>query len=321
MHASYARLECYGACAVDNVTHSLVGLNLAHAFFKRKFPEAVPALVLSSNLPDVDGLVLLAPHPLAVTWRRTFGHSVFLIPILALALAWLLHRGYRRSSFVALWILCLGGAYLHLFFDLINSFGVVLLWPFSDWRPELAMVFIIDLALLAVLAVPHLLRFWQAGRARLSTTCRWSAALVAAYLMFCGANRAYAQWKLDRTLGKGAAFSYVFPEPLGPHRWRCVVRRDEERYSEFLFHSLSGQSDPILVVPTFPNSPAVLRARASPYAKRLEWFFKAPVWRTEVDGAHVYDLRFRPLVLQRGVSFEYVFAPDGSLKGNRRGTH
>lgn len=305
---------CYGAAAVDNVTHSLVGLNLAHAFFKRRFPEAVPALVLASNLPDIDGIALLALSPLAVTYRRTFGHSLFLIPVWALALAWLLRRRYRSSSLWSLWILCLGGAYLHIFFDLINSFGVVLLWPLSDWRPELAMVFIIDIVLLAVLALPHLSRLWQAGRARLSATCRWSAALVAGYLVFCGANRAYAQWKLDRTVGSGAPFSYVFPEPLGPHRWRCVVRRDEARYTEFLFHTLSGKSDPALTVPSFPNSPAVLRARASTNGKRLEWFFKAPVWRTEVDGVHVFDLRFRSLVVQRGASFEYVLAPDGSVK-------
>ncbi len=56
---------------LDNVTHSLIGLNLAHAFFKRRYPEAVPTLLLSSNLPDIDGAVLLSPSPLAITWRRT----------------------------------------------------------------------------------------------------------------------------------------------------------------------------------------------------------------------------------------------------------
>jgi inner membrane protein len=276
----------------------------------------VPALLLASNLPDIDAGVLFAPTPLAVTWRRTFGHSVFLIPLLSLALAWLLRRKYRSSSLIALWGLCLLGAYTHVFFDLINSFGVVVLWPFSAWRPELALVFIIDVCLLALLAFPHALRFGEAGRARLARVCRWSSGLVAGYLVFCAANRAYAKWNLDHLFGaSGAAFTYVFPEPLGPHRWRCVARRHQaESYDEFLFHSLTGRAEPPLVVPTFSNDPAVLQARASPAGRRLEWFFKAPVWRPEPDGVHVYDLRFRPLVLNRGASFEYVLTPDGTVR-------
>ncbi len=299
---------------MDNVTHSLIGLNLAHAFFKRRFPEAVPALLLSSNLPDIDGAVLLSHSPLAVTWRRTFGHSVLLLPLWALVLAWLLRRRYRSSSPIALWLLCLLGAYTHLLFDLINSFGVVVFWPFSAWRPELAMVFIIDVCMLALLAFPHPLWFWKSGRARISQVCRWSSGLVAGYLLFCAVNRVYAKWKLDHSFeGARASFSYVFPEPLGPHRWRCVTRGKDDSYREFLFHTLTGLAEPALVVPSFPNDPAVLSARASPAGRRLEWFFKAPVWRPEPDGVHAYDLRFRSLVIKREGSFEYVLTPDGRV--------
>jgi membrane-bound metal-dependent hydrolase YbcI (DUF457 family) len=303
------------AAGLDNLTHSLIGLNLGHAFFKRRFPEALPALLLASNLPDIDGAVLLAPTPLAITWRRTFGHSLFLIPLWSLLLAWLLRRGYRKSSVLALWGLCLLGAYTHIFFDLINSFGVVVLWPFSDWRPELAMVFIIDLVLLVLLAFPYPLRLGKSGRVRLPVACRWSSGLVAAYLLFCGVNRIYAKWKLDHSLASsGASFSYVFPEPLGAHRWRWVSRDREESYHQFLFHSLTGHADPALTVRTFPNDPDVLKARLSPAGRRLEWFFKAPVWRPEPDGVHVYDLRFRPLVISRGASFEFVLTPDGKVR-------
>jgi membrane-bound metal-dependent hydrolase YbcI (DUF457 family) len=299
---------------LDNVTHSLVGLNLAHAFFKRRFPEAVPTLLLSSNLPDIDGAVLFSSNPLAVTWRRTFGHSVLLLPLWALALAWLLRRHYRSSSLIALWLLCLLGAYTHIFFDLINSFGVVVFWPFSAWRPELAMVFIIDLFMLALLVFPYPFRFGKHGRLRMARACRWSSGLVAGYLAFCAVNRAYAKWKLDHSFGGAeASFSYVFPEPLGPHRWRCLVRREDHSYREFLFHTLSDRAEPPLDVPSFPNEPAVLNARASPAGRRLDWFFKAPVWRPEPGGIRVYDLRFGSLVLKRRGAFEYTLTPDGRV--------
>src|SRR5258708_25199797 len=177
-------VDCYVPACLDNVTHSLVGLNLAHAFFKRRFREAVPALLLSSNLPDIDGAVLFSPSPLAVTWRRTFGHSVLLLPLWTLVLAWLLRRHYRSSSLIALWLLCLLGAYAHLFFDLINSFGVVLLWPFSAWRSELAMVFIIDVFMLALLAFPHPLWLCKSGRAQVSLALRSSSGLLTDFLLF-----------------------------------------------------------------------------------------------------------------------------------------
>jgi inner membrane protein len=301
---------------MDNVTHSLVGLNLAEGFFKKRFPEAVPALVLSSNLPDLDVACLLSGSPLAVTWRRTFGHSVFTIPIATLCLAWLLRRRYQRSSLGALWGVCLFGAFLHVFFDLINSFGVVPLWPISDWRPELAIVFIIDLCLLTLLGAPHLTRLFESLKPRLPQACRVSSLLVAAYLAFCGANRAYAQLTLDsEAFTDRSKFSYVFPEALGPHRWRLVsLDESDGRYRVILFNTFTNRASPAEIVPTFPDDPAVRAARATPAGKRLEWFFKAPVWISEKDGVHVSDLRFHSLVLGRAKSFGFTIGPDGAIK-------
>jgi inner membrane protein len=301
---------------VDNVTHSLIGLNLAEGFFKKRFPEAAPALVIASNIPDIDALILLSGDPLAVTFRRSFSHSVFTIPALCYGLAWLLNRRYKQSSTASLWILCMLGAYTHVFFDLVNSFGVVLFWPFTDWRPELAMVFIIDLVLLGLLVAPNLLRLVKSWRPALSRACRWSLGLIAAYLMFCAAARGYAKIMLDSgAWADDVAFSYIFPEPFGPHRWRLTyLNAGDGKYRQMLFHVFTGQADPAVTVETYPGDHAVLKARATTAGKRLEWFFKAPVWTSRPDGVHVHDLRFRSLLLKRGSSFEYVITPEGQVR-------
>ena len=67
---------------MDPVTHTLVGAGMANAFFRRRVgPEAIPILALASNLPDIDAVVHLTGDPAALLWRRSFGHSLFTIPV------------------------------------------------------------------------------------------------------------------------------------------------------------------------------------------------------------------------------------------------
>ncbi|HET6464271.1 MAG TPA: metal-dependent hydrolase, partial [Nitrospiria bacterium] len=219
---------------MDPVTHTLVGVGMANAFFRKRIgPPAVPVLALASNLPDIDAVVHLTGDPTAILMRRTFGHSVFLLPLWSLCLALILRRFYPQVGFGRLFGLTLLGAFVHLFFDLVNSFGVVLLWPFSDWRPELAIIFIIDLILTGLLAAPLLLSVFRRLRPHLVLMSRIAMAGVAVYILFCEGNRMIARQALaseSAQLTPRPEFSYVFPEPLGPHRWRGVVRTGD-RYS------------------------------------------------------------------------------------------
>jgi inner membrane protein len=288
---------------MDPVTHTLVGAAVGGGFFKKHLgPAAIPALALASNLPDLDGIAMFFPMEAAVTLRRSFGHSLFLVPLWSLALAHVLRLRYKDQRLDALYWACLTGASLHLFFDLINSFGVLLLWPFSLWRPELASVFIIDLFLTSLLALPWLRRTERAFRAAL--------AAAAFYLALCLAGRWQAQGLLAKAReSQPTSFSYVFPEPFGPHRWRGVALSGHE-YRLYLIHSLSGAVEERGAVPTAPEDDAVLKARSSPLGRRLLGFFKAPVWQVRPDGRiRAFDLRFCSLLLERDGVFEYTLAP------------
>jgi membrane-bound metal-dependent hydrolase YbcI (DUF457 family) len=306
---------------MDPVTHTLVGITLGNAFFRRRTGrEAIPILALASNLPDLDGVVMLSGVPGAVALRRTFGHSLFLVPIWSLLLALILRRRYPRLRLAAVFSLVLLGAGLHLFFDAINSFGVVLLWPWSDWRPELATVFIIDLILTSLLALPLLLAILPALRPRLALLSRAGVAAVATYLLLCSGGRALAGESLQREaarMDRPPDFVYLFPEPLGPHRWRGVIR-EGDTYSLYLVHSLSGRAELKERVETRPREEAVLRARSTRLGRRLEGFFKAPVWQLRENSAGgggsagivevtAFDLRFRSLVLDRPPVFTFCF--------------
>src|SRR5205807_1670592 len=86
------------------------------------------------------------------------------------------------------------------------------------------------------------------------------------------------------TAGGGGSFSYVFPEPLGPHRWHGVARENNQ-YRIYLIHSLSGAVEPKGGVATETGDPAIEQARRSPFGRKLELFFKAPVWTVEARTA------------------------------------
>lgn len=316
---------------MDPVTHTLVGVGLANAFFRKRIgPPAVPVLALASNLPDIDAVVHLTGDPTAILMRRTFGHSVFLLPLWSLGLALILWRFYPRVGFGRLFGLTLLGAFLHLFFDLVNSFGVVLLWPFFDWRPELAIIFIIDLVLTGLLAAPLLLAAFRRLRPHMILMSRIAMAGVAVYILFCEANRTIARQALASESVKSSAraeFRYVFPEPFGPHRWRGVVRTGDT-YRIYLIHTLSNRIELIGKEVTAAGQPAVEQARATALGRRLEWFFKAPVWTVEGGPAKtgrpaddpvvvsVSDLRFRSAVISRENLFTFRFRvfPDGRVE-------
>jgi inner membrane protein len=308
---------------VDPVTHTLIGVGIANAFFRKRIGKAaVPILAWASNLPDIDAVVVLTGDSTSVLMRRTFGHSLFLLPIWVLALSFIFKRFYpplRGGSLIGLTFL---GALVHLFFDLVNSFGVVLLWPLSDWRPELGIIFIIDLILTGLLAAPLLLSQIPSMRESLVSLSRGAIALMAVYVLICAGSRTQAQQLLAEGSTQPADFSYVFPEPLGPHRWRGVWR-EGNLYRVYLLHLFSGKKEERDRVVTEIGDPRVEKARATRLARRVEWFFKAPVWK--VDGAageqstgradvSVYDLRFRTLVVNRSVPFIYRFRGDEAVR-------
>lgn len=307
---------------MDSVTHTLVGVGMANAFFKRRIgPPAVTILALASNLPDIDGIVHLTGDPTAILLRRTFGHSLLLLPLWSLALAGILKRFYPGLRILTLFGLVLLGASVHLFFDLVNSFGVVLLWPFSGWRPELAIVFIIDLFLTGILAIPLLCYLSPSTRPHLELVSRAAIACSIVYLIFCGTNRIMVQQALTTEINylrRVPEFVYIFPEPLGPHRWRGVTRYGDT-YKVYLIYSLSGRIELKDEVETKKDNPYVIRVKDTDLGRRLVRFFKAPVWSVKENHQEgrspvgssievgVYDLRFRSIVIGREAPFEYKF--------------
>lgn len=134
---------------------------LSRAGLNKRTALATSTLVIANNLPDID-VAVFATNTLAMSFRRGWTHGVLAQVVLPFALtgAIILYDRYRRrapggsgglkssptnegsgglksspTSEVRpgqILLLSFIGVYLHVFMDLMNSYGVRLLMPFSE---------------------------------------------------------------------------------------------------------------------------------------------------------------------------------------------
>lgn len=286
---------------MDLVTHALAGLTLARPRRGRPRVRGVTAILLTASLlPDIDVVWALADPTFATLERRTLTHSVPGILLISLVCAVLLRAVCRDMSFRQTFMLFALGMTVHVVFDVVTSFGVALLYPFSDYRFEMPLIFVIDPVLTSILiaglAAPMLFRtkISPFGAAVIAL------GLVSAYLIV-GAVARNAAREVVIAQADGAVLRpesvHMVPEPFAPFRWKAVYRVDDV-YRQALVHPWSGTLRELATVRTELTDPRVQVVRRSPVAARIEHFFKLPVWRVGDTNVAVYDLRFRYATLE-----------------------
>ncbi len=303
---------------MDPLAHTLAGVTLAQAGIKERIGKGcILALVLASNIVDVDIFGTLFFSQPTWAYRRMWTHSVFLAPCLAVVAAFVFSRIYQQVRFFSWLFVFLLGVGLHVLMDLLNSYGVVLFFPFSRQRFELSWVFIIDLYLWGILLVALLLP-WLLRRFGKHISIRAAARIglfgLFAYMALCGALQLRSRAILaEKAKGREVAFQYVFPEPFGPWRFRGVLR-EQETYQVFLIEPLRNSIVFRKAYSTDERKPGVVKLTQLETGKKYQWFFKAPLWeRRDAHSAVVSDLRFKSLLLERKNAFTYLVAEDVAL--------
>jgi inner membrane protein len=137
---------------LDNLTHSLVGLFLARAGFKRATPFGTAILVLAANAPDVDVIGWFWGRPTWLHWHRNITHSLLGAPAMALlSVAVVALCARKRIHWWPAFLIALLGVASHLLLDLTNAYGVRLLLPFSGHWTHWDITPVVDFAIWALL--------------------------------------------------------------------------------------------------------------------------------------------------------------------------
>ncbi|HEY7676554.1 MAG TPA: metal-dependent hydrolase [Candidatus Methylomirabilis sp.] len=283
---------------MDPVTHTLTGVLVAEAGFRRRLgPAAAVALAVAAEAPDVDYALRLMGRTVYLAHHRGLTHSVLMAPALAGLVAAACLPLSRERRFAPLFGVALLGVCMHIFEDLVTPFGTMLLAPLSWHRFSLDWFFIIDPYFSGML-LAALLTAW-AWRRRALLVSRAGVAALAAYLALTGVLHAAALARVDRLAahqGWPGTATAAFPLPGSPFAWNGVVATPGASY-QILFSLWDGVPPVARRYPAVALDGPLRAAEEAPLVALFRWFARFPVIEVHDTGAgpvvELYDLRFQ----------------------------
>ena len=280
---------------------------MGYAGLKKQTGLGTVTLVIAANLPDIDAVSGLFERSLA--WRRGWTHGPIALAVLPIILVmaviafdrWQAGRGTRppkRDPLHARWLLALAyiGILSHPLLDLLNTYGVRLLMPFSERWFYGDTLFIVDVWLWGALALGIMAarRRERRGDVRAARPAISGLIAVVVYVGAMAASSIAAERYLTREVvarGMRPIAVLASPVPIDPFRRRMVFQSGDA----YGFGDLRWTPAPRLtlepdLVPTNMAHPAVAAAAARDrrVADFLYWSrFPFADVRQGVDGAQV----------------------------------
>lgn len=147
---------------MDSLTHALTGAVIGHSLGNSKMgPKAMVWGAAIANIPDLDTLLTPFFSPVdAMLFHRGFSHSILLMLIGSVILAYTLKRfSHKQYSFGFWWLFILLPWLSHLVMDIFNTYGTAILEPFSSVRVSFDSMAIIDINLLLILTLTLIILF------------------------------------------------------------------------------------------------------------------------------------------------------------------
>jgi inner membrane protein len=300
---------------MEPVTHALTSIALGRAGLNKITRAATPMLLVSGLIADVDWVTRIAGAAAFLRGHRTVTHSLAGTAAIIAAVAtasWFTGRKFPKFTvgiFPAL-VICAIGAGAHLMLDMLNGYGVKLLWPFSAKWYAWDLAYPVDswilFFLLVGLFIPELFRLVleeigskpkRHGRQRGAIFGLLCVALVVAGRGFSH-QRAIALLDSRDYRGQTPLVAAAFPMPSNPLLWSGVVETDNAVFNLEVPLGPGREFDPELADVHFkPQSSLTLQnAVASPAAAEFLSFARFPLASVQPEGdgfrVRLRDMRF-----------------------------
>jgi inner membrane protein len=307
----FARSEALGK--MDPLTHIVVNIAASRAGLNKVSRLAMPMLIVTSVTADLDWLTTLAGPRAFLQGHRTITDSICGSAAIAILTALCFTIATRKNpsspiNFSRALLICSIGAALHVLFDLTNSYGAQLFWPFNEKWFALDSISEFDVVILVILAagilMPMLFRLVGEEIGAQRKTKGAFSAIFAMALVFAYVGARYilherAITLINSRLYNGALPLAVgaFPDSPSPFHWAGVIITEATLLRADV-PVIIGTYDPFSAKPFYKpeKSLALDAARASSTATLFLSFARFPratVERTD-RGYHVEitDMRF-----------------------------
>lgn len=200
---------------MDPVTHAVIGMTVAKITGNGIVlsEPATVGIVVGSVFPDIDILMQKMGDYVYLKNHRGATHSIFGLAVSAMFIALVLSGFYQGSSILNLFLWSMVGCLSHTFFDIFNSYGAKLFWPFYDKKFSLSLLIVFDPMLLAVLAGYVVSR---------GDTRKIFLGVAVAYLVSRVVMRLWVTSGLKRKFNNCVRIS-VLPSMTGLLRWHFIL--------------------------------------------------------------------------------------------------
>ncbi len=294
---------------MDNLCHTLVGAALAQSGLKRRSPLGTATLLIAANLPDLDVISLAWGNTAGLGFRRGWTHGVLALALwpflLAAAMVAFDRVGAKRGAkFPPLVLLSAIGVASHPLLDLLNTYGVRLMMPFSPRWYYGDTLFIVDVWAWLVLAAGILasmrIERRQSGNWRTPARAALGIAVIYTAGMFTLGRLARSQVRFEVTAaGVPAVRVLASPVPISPIVREVVVDEGDGYMVGRIRvggHFEEGAHWPKRNPDDEDADPALAMAAATPAAVTFLGWARYPTYLVDRRGGntvvHFIDLRY-----------------------------
>lgn len=262
---------------MDSITQAVLGASVQGALLGRwQGRKALLYGAMLGTLPDMDVVINYGDAVANMTYHRGFSHSLLVVAIVSVLLAWLIRRFRPHPDYsgLRLWLCIWLVLTTHVLLDAFTTYGTQLFWPLTTPPVNISSIFIIDpvytlpllLAVLGGLAIGLKRRFGL----RLQYV---ALALSSLYLLSTLTGKQMAQQRLDQALalaGIQAEAVFTSPTPFNTLLWR-VVAVDGDDYYEGLTSWLDQHPPQLERLPRRASEAQPALAHSAQH-QRLRWF-------------------------------------------------
>lgn len=294
---------------MDPVTHAASGAVAMLALTRRPATVwAIPLAALACASPDVDLIFIHTPLEFLLL-HRGITHSFAGMPFLALALALCSWPLWRRStpgrwSFRLVWLFCCGMILLHIWLDVVTTYGTMVFLPFSHYRVRLNSLYIID----PFVTLPLLwavLR-WRSAKKLAIPVLIWTFLYPAAGIAANAWHSNQCEARFAET-GRHVERLHVLPDAFAPFFWRVIFEEHSPTGPTVRSQGLNFLGAPRTAEEILPGADALLVQKLARISTDCDYYFKfamlpvmdnlreadLPADRPEsAKGLRFYDLRF-----------------------------